>query len=110
MTTLRRAVEDVLKVQVRTDKPLAVIVAGHNGSGKSTMWRQVLADVMQIPLINADRMMLSILPEADSTGHLVPWATRLRDTDQEWMRAIRGGVQAFASQAIEHGIVRRNVA
>jgi len=37
LTTLRRAVEDILKAQVRTDKPLAVIVAGHNGSGKSTM-------------------------------------------------------------------------
>ncbi len=86
MTTLRRAVEDILNVQVRTDKPLAVIVAGHNGSGKSTMWRQTLADVLQIPLINADRMMLSILPEADSTGHLVPWAAHLRDTDQGWMR------------------------
>lgn len=37
--------------------------AGHNGSGKSTMWNLHLADRFQIPLINADRMMMSILPE-----------------------------------------------
>ncbi len=104
MTTLRRAVEDILKVQARTDKPLAVIVAGHNGSGKSTMWRQTLADVLQIPLINADRMMLSILPEADSTGHLVPWAAHLRDTDQGWMRVAQQGVQAFIGQAMGAGV------
>ena len=100
MTTVRQAVEGILKVQARTDKPLAIILAGHNGSGKSTMWRQVLAGVLQIPLINADCMMLSILPEPDSTGHLVPWAAHLRDTDQGWMRVAQQGVQAFIGQAM----------
>ena len=91
---------DIRVVQTSTRKPLAVIVAGHNGSGKSTMWRTLLADVMQLPLINADRMMLSILPEAGIDGHLVPWAARLRDTDRDWMRVAQQGVQAFVGQAM----------
>lgn len=70
----------------------------------------MLADVLQILLISADRMMLSILPAPDTTDHPVSWAAHLHDTDQGWMRAMRGGVQAFTSQAIEHGIVRREVA
>ena len=100
MTTLLEAVDGILTVQAATRKPLAVIVAGHNGSGKSTMWRRILADVFQIPLINADRMMLSILPEAGEAGHLIPWAARLRDTDRGWMRVAQQGVQAFVSQAM----------
>ena len=39
------------------------VLFGHNGSGKSTMWYEHIVDNIQIPLINADRMMLSILPE-----------------------------------------------
>ena len=64
------------------------------------MWRTILADVMQLPLINADRMMLSILPEAGEGGHLVPWAAKLRDTDRDWMRVAQQGVQAFVGQAM----------
>lgn len=41
------------------EKPLAVIVAGHNGSGKSTMWYDYLVDEIHLPLLNADRMMMS---------------------------------------------------
>lgn len=100
MTTLLEAVADIRVVQTATRKPLAVIIAGHNGSGKSTMWRTILADVMQLPLVNADRMMLSILPEAGDDGHLVPWAARLRDTDRDWMRVAQQGVQAFVGQAM----------
>jgi hypothetical protein len=43
------------------------------------MWRSSLADRLQLPRVNADRMMLSILPEPGLDGHLVPWADRLRD-------------------------------
>jgi predicted ABC-type ATPase len=75
-------------------------LAGHNGSGKSTLWRRSLADVAQIPLINADRMMLSILPEANSEGMLPTWATDLRDQDESWMRVAQQGVQAFVGQAM----------
>ncbi|CAN7664458.1 hypothetical protein LJR231_005241 [Phyllobacterium sp. LjRoot231] len=74
MTQLSEAVEEILKAQRRTKKPLAIVLAGHNGSGKSTMWRQILSGQLQIPLINADRMMLSILPEAGSDGALDKWA------------------------------------
>jgi predicted ABC-type ATPase len=35
---------------------VAFVVAGHNGSGKSTLWYERLADRLQIPLINADRL------------------------------------------------------
>ena len=50
------------------------------------MWYKHIVDDIQIPLINADRMMLSILPEQDSRGQLRPWAQRLRDTDAMWMQ------------------------
>jgi hypothetical protein len=58
------------------------VLAGHNGSGKSTLWRRSLADVLRIPLVNADRMMLSILPEANSDGTLPEWAISLRDSEK----------------------------
>jgi predicted ABC-type ATPase len=64
------------------------------------MWRLLLADRLQIPLINADRMMLSILPEAGEGGHLVAWAARLRDTHEGWMRVAQQGVQAFVGHAM----------
>lgn len=101
MTPLEAAVEQVLEAQRKTRKPLAIVLAGHNGSGKSTMWRRTLSDQLQIPLINADRMMLSILPEADSEGALTPWAQALRDTDRGWMKVAQLGVQAFVGHAMQ---------
>jgi len=100
LTTLRHAVELVRLAQARTRKPLAVVLAGHNGSGKSTLWYGRLADTLRIPLVNADRMMLSILPEPGADGHLAPWAAALRDTDRGWMAAAQGGVQAFVAHAM----------
>lgn len=100
MTKLSRAVEQILDAQKRTKKPLAIILAGHNGSGKSTMWRKSLSGQLQIPLLNADRMMLSILPEADSSGALVDWAQALRDTDLGWIQVAQSGVKAFAAHAM----------
>ena len=99
MTTLSRAVDQILSAQQATRKPLAVILAGHNGSGKSTLWRRALSDQLQIPLINADRMMLSILPEPGDDG-LAPWAMTLRDTDRGWMGVAQQGVNAFAGHAM----------
>ncbi len=101
MTSLNNAIDEVLAVQKGTEEPLAVIIAGHNGSGKSTMWRDSLADRFQTPLINADRMMLSVLPEAKSTGALETWARTLRDTDESWMRVAREAVQSFAVHAMQ---------
>lgn len=98
--SLSQAVDQVLTTQDATGKPLAIIVAGHNGSGKSTMWRRALADWLQMPLINADRMMLSILPEPGEDGRLVDWATTLRDTDRGWMGVAQQGVAAFAGHAM----------
>lgn len=100
MTKLREAVEQVLAAQKQTKKPLAIILAGHNGSGKSTMWRKSLSTQLRIPLLNADRMMLSILPEPDSSGALVDWAQELRDTDLGWMQVAQSGVKAFAAHAM----------
>jgi predicted ABC-type ATPase len=76
------------------------VLAGHNGSGKSTLWHRSLADEMQVPLVNADRMMVSILPEVNSEGALPPWAADLRDTDESWMRVAQKGVQAFVGHAM----------
>ena len=101
MTRLKEAVSQVLDAQKRTSKPLAIIVAGHNGSGKSTMWRKSLSNQLRIPLINADRMMLSILPEPDASGALIDWAQELRDTDLGWMQVAQAGVKAFAAHAMQ---------
>jgi len=79
---------------------LAIVLAGHNGSGKSTLWYKHLADDLHIPLINADRMMLSILPEHDARGQLRPWAQQLRDNNELWMGIAQKGVQAFVAQAM----------
>lgn len=99
MTTLAQAVDQVLRVQVASGKPLAIIVAGHNGSGKSTMWNERLAPGLQMPLINADRMMLSILPEPRGR-FLTAWAQKLRDEDENWMAVAQQGVDAFIVQAM----------
>jgi predicted ABC-type ATPase len=100
LNTLANALDTILQAQKATQKPLGIILAGHNGSGKSTMWRKILADRLQIPLINADRMMLSILPEVEGGAHLIPWAARLRDTNEGWMRVAQQGVQAFVGHAM----------
>lgn len=101
MTKLAEAVEQILQAQRKTKKPLAIVLAGHNGSGKSTMWRKTLSSQLQIPLINADRLMLSILPEPDGDGALAPWAQTLRDNDQSWMKVAQDGVQAFVGHAMQ---------
>lgn len=84
------------------DKPLAIVLAGHNGSGKSTLWYDKLADVLKIPLINADRLTLSILPApAGDPPVLRPWAAALRDNDERWQRLSQEGVQLFLGLIME---------
>jgi predicted ABC-type ATPase len=100
LKALSAAVDEVLQAQRQTRKPLAIVLAGHNGSGKSTMWRRMLSGHLQIPLVNADRMMLSILPEPGSDGVLEEWARTLRDTDESWMSVAQSGVQAFIGHAL----------
>jgi len=106
--TLMEAVQAVLQSQIRSGKPLAVILAGHNGSGKSTLWYGRLADIIRIPLINADRMMMSILPEdfsrTDTKKPLPPWAADIRDSDSSWMKVAQKGVEAFVAQAMAHKV------
>ena len=97
MTVLIKLIEE-LKSGV--DGPFAIILAGHNGSGKSTMWYKYLADKIQMPLINADRMMLSILPEACVEKPLQEWAVSIRDNNQDWMKVAQKGVEAFVTQAM----------
>lgn len=94
---LAATVDALIDRQVASGKPLAIILAGHNGSGKSTLWYDHLADKIRVPLINADRMMMSILPDR----HPLPgWAARLRDTDEDWMGVAQKGVHAFVAQAM----------
>ena len=82
MITLSKSIDHVLATQRTSGKPLAVVLAGHNGSGKSTMWyKSGLADKLQIPLINADRMMLSILPEEEPRPD---WVRSIRDDEPSW--------------------------
>ncbi|QGZ38107.1 putative ABC-type ATPase [Pseudoduganella flava] len=97
-----KAVRAVLKNAA--EKPFAIVLAGHNGSGKSTFWYEHVAEDLQIPLINADRLMLSILPEAGADGKLRPWAQQLRDKDTSWMAVAQQGVQGFIAQAISQKV------
>jgi predicted ABC-type ATPase len=97
---LTEAIDQVLAAQIASGKPLGIIVAGHNGSGKSTMWRDHLSEKLQIPLVNADRMMLSILPEVADLLDLPTWALTLRDRNGAWMRVAQLGVEAFVAQAM----------
>jgi predicted ABC-type ATPase len=85
----------LLRVAVAEDKPTAIVLAGHNGSGKSTLWYTRLADGLQIPLVNADRLTLSLLPVTDEDQKLKPWAARLRDEDERWQKLSQDGVQLF---------------
>lgn len=104
MRDLRAAVDEILAAQRKTKKPLAIVLAGHNGSGKSTMWRKSLSDQLQIPLVNADRIMLSILPEPLSDGTLEDWARDLRDTDHAWMEIAQQSVQSFVGHAMQRKV------
>jgi hypothetical protein len=60
------------------------------------MWRRALADTLRVPLINADRMMLSILPEPGEDGHLIPWAAALTDNS-------RSPAEAFTACQVQLG-------
>lgn len=99
VSRISKAVAQALDGQT-INKPLAIILAGHNGSGKSTLWYKHIADELEIPLINADRMMLSILPEHNQQNRLRPWAQSLRDNNNLWMEIAQKGVQAFVAQAM----------
>lgn len=76
-------------------RPAAFVLAGHNGSGKSTLWYDRLVESLQMPLINADRLTTSILPERKGDAALPAWAQRLRDEDERWHELSQQGVKAF---------------
>ena len=107
MTRRRRKPPDLLRLLNQalagTRKPIAFVLAGHNGSGKSTLWNQRLAPWLQIPLINADRLTASILPERDpESGQLPKWAQQLRDDDLRWQLLSQGAVAAIVHLVMAH--------
>lgn len=108
MKEIEAAVSRIRGILNETKKPHAVILAGHNGSGKSTLWSKYMADLFRIPLINADRMMLSVLPETvsgDGAKKPLPsWAVALRDANPSWMHVAQKGVEAFVAQAMAHQV------
>lgn len=104
MPSLGQAVEDIWAAQRKSKGPLAIVLAGHNGSGKSTMWYRHMAPQLQIPLTNADRMMMSVLAEVGAGEHLPAWAAALRDENESWMAVAQKGVQAFVVQAMAHKV------
>jgi predicted ABC-type ATPase len=85
-------------------RPAAIVLAGHNGSGKSTLWYQRLVSTLEMPLINADRLTTSILPEPDQHQRLPSWAQRLRDDDQRWQELSQQGVKAFKQLVMQRRI------
>ncbi len=84
--------EVLANAQSSRPKPVAFIVAGHNGAGKSTLWYERLAGKLQMPLVNADRLTMSILPDVNP---LPEWARDLRDQDARWQKLSQAGVQLF---------------
>ena len=93
------AVLKVITRQKSSGKPLAIVLAGHNGAGKSTMWYDHLAPQLKLPLVNADRMMLSVLPDMP-LEKLPKWAKALRDKNNAWMGVAQKGVESFVAQAM----------
>lgn len=94
----------LLNANTPADKPVAIVLAGHNGSGKSTLWYDRLADVLQMPLVNADRLTLSLLPPPGKDKKLKAWASRLRDEDERWQKLSQEGVQLFMGLAMDRGM------
>lgn len=96
-------IEHLLKHELEGEtKPVAFVLAGHNGSGKSTLWYQRLADSLEIPLVNADRLTMSILPEPSGTPpRIPPWAQTLRDENKTWQGLSQGGVKLFRELIME---------
>jgi len=88
-----------------TAKPVAFVVAGHNGSGKSTLWNERLSNVLRIPLINADRLTASILPEKDPRSLQLPaWAQAFRDDDERWQKLAQSSVRAIVSLVMDQNL------
>ena len=85
---------------LNSGKPVAFVLTGHNGSGKSTLWYLRMADQLEMPLINADRLTLSILPHPP----LPDWAIRLRDKDERWQKVSQGGVNVFRQLVMDQGM------
>ena len=91
------------------NQPIAFVLAGHNGSGKSTLWKQRLAPQLQIPLVNADRLTASILPERDpKTGQIPQWAQQLRDDDERWQRLSQDAVKAITHLVMANKMLPKN--
>lgn len=88
-----------LLATIPVDKRVAIILAGHNGSGKSSFWNDRLANHFQLPLLNADRLTLSFLPP-DHPAPLRPWACDLRDNRTEWQAFSQACVKAFVDTAV----------
>lgn len=83
-------------------RPLAFIIAGHNGSGKSTLWYRELSSWLQSPMINADRITLSVLPPPTGRPPRIPdWAVRLRDEHVGWQRLSQQGARDMTRSALK---------
>jgi predicted ABC-type ATPase len=57
-----------------------------------------------MPLVNADRLTLSLLPPVDAHNMLKPWAAQLRDHDKRWQHLSQDGVQLFMGLAMDQGM------
>jgi predicted ABC-type ATPase len=83
-------------------QPVAFVVAGHNGSGKTTLWNARLSRELRIPLINADRLTTSMLPDPDqATGRLPTWASSFRNRNRQWQRISQEGVRTYIDLVME---------
>ncbi len=67
------------------------------------MWSKHLASRLKMPLINADRMMMTILPDRGRRS-LPRWAQKLRDENESWMSVAQKGIEAFVVHAMSHKV------
>ena len=56
MTALKGAVDQILSAQVKTDKPLAIILAGHNGPTKTTIQHSSMLSIIRCKTKDYDAM------------------------------------------------------
>ncbi len=96
MTSLAAALELVMLMHDSAAKPVALVLAGPDGAGKSTLWERKLAGLMQLPLIGSERMMAAMLP-AVSGPHQPEW---VREVQPHWPAMARLASQAAVAQAM----------
>lgn len=105
MTSLASALELVMLMHDASDKPVALVLAGPDGAGKTTLWQRKLAGLMQLPLIGGERMLDAMLPAPRPEWARQAQATNgAADGAADWPAVARFAAQAAVAQAMARRI------